>query len=54
MLAIKSTENSEAGSFNVKRDILERLRALAQLELYERQRWKPPRKALGFYAPGTE
>jgi hypothetical protein len=37
----------------VERENLERLRALAQVELYDRQCWKPTRNALGFYAtPG--
>jgi hypothetical protein len=51
MLVIKSSENREMGL--VQRENLERLRAVAQMELYECQRWKPARKSLGFYAPGS-
>jgi hypothetical protein len=32
---------------------LERLRAVAQMELYECQRWKPSREFWGFYLPGS-
>jgi hypothetical protein len=49
MLAIKSSESRELGS--VEREKLDRLRALTQVELYECQRWKPIRSALGFHAP---
>jgi hypothetical protein len=49
MLAIKTSENRETDF--IEKENLERLRALAQVELYERQRWKPNRRALGFYAP---
>ena len=51
MLAIKSPESREMGL--VQREKLERLRAVAQMELYECQRWKPTRKSLGFYSPGS-
>lgn len=51
MLAIKISESREL-SF-VQRQNLERLRAVAQMELYECQRWKPSRKSLGFYSPGS-
>jgi hypothetical protein len=51
MLVIKSSESREIGL--VQRENLERLRAVAQMELYERQRWKPVRRSLGFYAPGS-
>jgi hypothetical protein len=51
MLVIKSSESREMGL--VQRGNLERLRAVAQMELYECQRWKPTRKYLGFYAPGS-
>ena len=51
MLVIRSSENREMSL--VQRENLERLRAVAQMELYERGRWKPTRKSLGFYAPGS-
>jgi hypothetical protein len=51
MLVIKSSESREMGL--IQRENLERLRAVAQMELYEGQRWKPTRKSLGFYAPGS-
>ncbi len=50
MLIIKSSENREISL--AQRENLERLRAVAQMELYERQRWKPTRKSLDFYALG--
>jgi hypothetical protein len=51
MLAIKSPESREMGL--VQRENLERLRAVAQMELYECQRWKPSREFWGFYLPGS-
>lgn len=48
MLVIKSAENRET----IEQANLDRLQALAQVELYERPRWKPIRRALGFYAQG--
>jgi hypothetical protein len=51
MLVMKSSESREMGL--VQREHLERLRAVAQMELSECQRWKPTRKSLGFYAPGS-
>ncbi|RDL31381.1 uncharacterized protein BP5553_09590 [Venustampulla echinocandica] len=51
MLAIKSSRSRELNV--VESQNLERLRALAQFELYERERWKPTRKgpnaSNGFY-----
>jgi hypothetical protein len=49
MIAIKSSESREIGF--IERENLGRLRALAEVELYKLQRWKPTRRALGFYAP---
>jgi hypothetical protein len=51
MLAIRSSESREMDS--VQRENFENLRAVAQTELYECQRWKPIRKSLGFYARGS-
>jgi hypothetical protein len=51
MRAIKSSESKDL-SF-VQRESLERLRAVAQVELYERQRWKSTRKSSGFYSLGS-
>jgi hypothetical protein len=51
MLVIKRSESREITL--AQREILERLRAVAQMELHERQRWKPTRRSLGFYAPGS-
>ena len=51
MLSIKSAESREIGS--IERENLERLKALAQVELHECPQWKPTRIPIGFYAPGS-
>lgn len=51
MIVIKSSEGREMRWF--QRESLERLREVAQMELYERQRWKPTQRSLGFYASGS-
>jgi hypothetical protein len=51
MLTIRSSKNREMSL--IEKENLERLQALVQIELYECQRWKPTRAALGFYAPGS-
>jgi hypothetical protein len=51
LLVITSSECKETGS--IQRENLERLQVVAQMELYECQRWKLTRRPLGFYAPGS-
>jgi len=51
MLVIRSSESRELGL--MQRENLERLWAVARMELYDCQRWTPTRKSLGFYAPGS-
>jgi hypothetical protein len=51
MLVVKSSESREMSL--VQRELLKRLRVVAHTELYECQRWKPTRRSLGFYAPGS-
>lgn len=46
-LVIKDSGSRELESAG--RENLERIRAVTQAELHERQRWKPNRTALGFY-----
>jgi hypothetical protein len=49
MLVIRSSENREISC--VQKENLGHLQELVQIELHGCQRWKPTRRALGFYAP---
>lgn len=56
MLVVKNSmsESTYRELSFVQRERLELVKAVARVEVFERKRWRPKRRALGFYAAASD